>query len=246
MAASNEQIQAILNHVAAGHLPVIDPLVAGLFDCEARPSTLPTVTMHKWVVAPVEASDDAKSIRDLAKSAIAEMSGTSAKIAMELVFSATRFLPQLPLWTDGSQLFHRQSAIDGSHRFGVEGGNVVESVDCFASDVETAVDRLIQLDANGAYDSDEPLMIFCSKRLERRLIRAAVRVSQKCAVTGIDSYRGDSWILIGAKSPCGMEIRRPTYQLGGSGTRIVVGARFTTWIADPRLVIRVEPPQERT
>lgn len=244
MGASDEQIQEILRQVAASYSPRADPIVAHLFDFGPTPKFCGPVQMHRWVLAQVLPSDTPQTIRTIARMAIVEMNNTSTRLAMELAFSDLHLLSQDPVWEDGEPLFARKTAIDDGHRFGVEGGNIVESNDCLASDVENAVDRLIQLDPNGVYDSDESLTIFCARPLVRKLIRACAQTGQKCSVMGLKDHQRNSWILIGNKSPCGLEIRRPDFQLAASGTRVVVGAKVAVWIDDPRRAVRVEPGQE--
>jgi hypothetical protein len=244
MAASDEQIQEILRQVATSYPAPIAPIVAQLFDVGSAPKFCGAVKMHRWVFARTLDSDTTELIRMLARMAVVEMNSTMAKLAMELVFNDPHLLPQIPVWEDGESLFARKTSIDELHRFGVEGGNIVESSDCLAGDVETAVDRLIQLDPDGAYDSDESLMIFCATPMVKSLIRACVKSGQKCKVMGLKDHRRSSWVLTGNKPPCGLEIRRPDFPLADVGTRIVVGARFTVWINDPRRAILVAPRQE--
>lgn len=241
MGASDDRIQAILRQIAEENLVPASPIVLQMFGFDPPPQNATTVKLHRWVLAEVFDTDSTEVIRTVAKMAVDEMGTTSTRLAMEMVFGGPDLLPETPLWTDGLPLFASKAAIDGAHRFGVEGGNIVESADCFASDVASAIDRLTELAPSGAYDSNDDLEIYCSRPMVMDLMRAWARVGQrKCKVFGLRTYDGPNWLLTGPKTPCGLEIRRPDFELPTAGTRIMIGARFRTWIVDPRRVILVK------
>lgn len=239
MAASDDEIQEILRQVAAENLSPAEPVITRVFDFGDPLRAQRVVEFHRWVTARIGFVDFPALIRFIARRVVIEMRQTSLSLVREVLFGPTYLMPSHLLWSDGSPLFSRIGEIDGEHRFGVEGGNTVESVGCHIGDVENAVDRLIQLDQRGAYDSDVPLMVVCARRLERHLIRACARAGQKCKVVGLRDYDHPDWVVLGAKSPCAMEITKPDFTPKNIGAGIIVGARFSVWMTDPTQAIFV-------
>jgi len=195
-----------------------------------------TVTIHKWVVTAVGASEARGMIELLANMAVREIVSVASQITGELVFRRTYLLPGQPVWEDGGPLFNHHS----SRRFDVDGGNGIEATDCFTSDVAQAAARLRELDPS--YTEDERLQLFCAKPLEKELIRATVKAKIPCRVFGLyDHEQERSWVLTRDRSACSMLIGKPTFPLRVKEDMIVIGARFVVWIDEPRYAVCVTP-----
>lgn len=240
MSSSDDEIQEILRQAAAEHLVPVDLSVVRMFDF-VRSTSHPThaVAMQRWVIAETHETDTIDVLRTIARMAVTEMRRTMTLVIGELVFGPSHMFPVTPVWLDASPLFATHGAIDGAPRFGVESGNVVESVGCLDADVEEAIDRLARINPGGLYDSDDHLMVLCARRNAKQFIRSFAAAGYRCKAIGLKDYEGSDWALIGSKSPCALEIRRPDYELPYRGSRIVVGAQFTTWIQDPRCAVLV-------
>lgn len=239
MAPTDAEIQEILTKVAGTHFASVDPLVSRFFDFDPQPNTPQIIRMHKWVTAPVLESDTRRMITGLAKMAITDLNRTTTSLAGELVFRTPRLLPA-PTYVDGLPLFSRGADDDVGFRFGVKGGNIVESAGCLAKDVDSASKRLAEL-GSSALGANEQVTIFCARPLVRRLIRASVKAGLRCKVLGIKDYESDkSWVITREKAPCGLAIGRPAFPIPASGNRLVIGAQFMVWIVDPRLAVCVE------
>lgn len=200
-----------------------------------------TVTIHSWVLAELQPDDTRKVVRHLANRSVREVVAASTAITGEIVFQRLNLLPKQPIWSDGAPLFSR-TTIDGLARFGVIGGNIVDSVGCYASDVSAAAARLQDLDPD--YAGDERLQLFCAKPLEKKLIRAAVKADINCRVFGLYNFKEHrSWVLTRDTSACSLLIGRPSFNLPVQENTLVVGARFVVWINDPRLAVFVNPEE---
>ena len=195
-----------------------------------------TVIIHKWVVSKITDSDNELTVRHLANSAVKEVVSVAAQITGEIVFRNNHLLPSQPVWEDDVSLFNHPA----STRFGVKGGNVVGSINCFEHDVRRAADRLEELDQD--YEGDERLLLFCAKPLEKKLIRAAAKAQVACRVFGLYNYKNErAWVLTRDLSPCSLLIGKPSFSLPVEGNVLLVGARFVVWINDPRYAVCVAP-----
>jgi len=202
-----------------------------------------TVSIHKWALGSILESDTTRTIKSLAQVIVKEVAGTSLTLTGELVFSLPRLLPSQPLWDDGCPLFAAQGT-DAEDRFGVPGGNIVESMNCFSEDVANAVDRLVELDASGSYDSEERLRVFCSKPLERKLMRACAKAGVKSKVFGLRDYKDErSWVVARDVAPCSMLMTTPSFDLPVKGSTLTAGAKYVVWINSPRLAVCVTPKE---
>jgi len=203
-----------------------------------------TLTVHSWVVAELAPSDTRQIVRHLANNAVKEVVAMAASIAGEIIFRVPHLLPVLPRWDDGSTLFATHSTKTGADRFGVAGGNIVEGSDCLAEDVHKASERLVDLDPT--YERDERLQLFCSKPLERGLIRACAKADVPCRVFGVHGSENQrSWVLTRDASACSLLIGRPSFEIPVKENHLVVGARFVVWITDPRLAVCVLPEEPK-
>lgn len=195
-----------------------------------------TVTIHHWAHAEVSKHDSVDTVRHLAVRAVKEVAKTANRLTGEVVFRQDSWLPHQPLWEDGLPLF----GPPGEDRFGVPGGNVIESIDNPVMEIQAAAQRLETLDAE--YEGDERLQVFCAKPREKELIRAAAKASVPCRVFGLYHYKKErSWIVTRDVSPCSLLIGRPSFDLPVEGTKLMVGARFVVWIDDPRYAVCVTP-----
>jgi len=200
---------------------------------------LRAVTIHRWAIAKIEGSDTRDVVHRMASIAVRDVLGMASTIAGELVFRSARFLPQQPLSEDGQPLF---SQIDsaGLARFGVPSGNLIQTTNCFSDDVKNAARTLKLMDPELDLPH-ERLMLFCAKPLEKKLIRAAAKARVPCRVFGIYNYKTErSWVLTRDASPCALVIGRPNFPLRVQGDgKVIVGARFTVWVNDPRNAVCV-------
>lgn len=195
-----------------------------------------TVTIHHWAFSEVRDTDTEDTLRFLAVAAVKEVAKTATKITGELVFREDHLLPHQPLWEDGLPLFGPPMI----ERFGVQGGNTIESIGQFSKDIEVAAHRLQELDEE--YPGDERLQVFCAKPLEKKLIRAAAKAKVPCRVFGLYNYKEKrSWVITRDLSPCSLLIGKPAFDLPVEGSKLVVGARFVVWINDPRYAVCVTP-----
>lgn len=195
-----------------------------------------TVTIHHWAFSEVYDADTEDTLHHVAVTAVKEVAKTATKITGELVFRADGWLPHQPLWEDGFPLF----GPPGATRFGVRGGNVIESLGEFSKDIEHAAHRLQELDEE--YPGDERLQVFCAKPLEKKLIRAAAKAGVPCRVFGLFNYKNNrSWVITRDLSPCSLFIGRPSFDIPVEGNKLIVGARFVVWINDPRYAVCVTP-----
>jgi hypothetical protein len=198
-----------------------------------------TVSIHKWAIADVTSTDTLPTIKVLAKVVVKEVAGVSYSLTGEMVFGFSGLLPRQPLWTDEAPLFAARDA-DDLDRFGVPGGNITTSVGSCSGDVLNAIDRLVELDQSGSYDSDEKLRIFCSKSMERKLMRACAKVGANCRVFGMRGYQNEqSWVMSRDNFPCSMLMATPSFELPVKGTKMIAGSKYVVWINDPRLAVRV-------
>ena len=201
-----------------------------------------TVTIHSWVIAKLRPTDTHKVVHYLANQAVKEVVATAAAVTGEIVFRIPNLLPHCPIWTDGAPLFAAYAPADGSDRFGVRGGNILKSANCYARDVRTATERLVELDPS--YERDERLQLFCAKPLEKKLIRACAKAKVACRVFGVYNFKEQrSWVLTRDASACSLLIGRPEFDIPVEGSNIVVGARFVVWINDPKLAVCVTPKE---
>jgi hypothetical protein len=233
----NDEIDEILARAMEKQFSRARPSTRHFFDHQTAEIGQPrAVTIHKWVIAALNDYDTRQTVELLANSAVKEIVAVGAKLTGEVVFRSSRLLPCLPAWEDGDLLFNRPA----DDRFGVKGGNVVKSVNCFVDDVATAAARLQQLDSE--YPGDERLQLFCAKPLEKKLIRATVKAKIPCRVFGLYNYKTErSWVLTRDLSACSLYIGQPAFDLPVKGNKLVVGARFVVWINDPRYAVCVTP-----
>ncbi|MGD9726521.1 MAG: hypothetical protein AB7L09_00545 [Nitrospira sp.] len=226
----DDVIQSVLQKVMEAQFSRIRPSTKHFFELTQPPGlALSSVSIHAWGLAEIEPTDTVASLKFLATEAAKAVSTTTDKMAGELIFRRDRLLPYLPVWTDGLPLFDE----NGDDRFGVPGGNVVPSCGDAVEDIENASQCLIQL--NEEYDGDERLLVFCAKPLEKELIRAAAKARVNCRVFGLFHYKQEtSWVVTRDLSPYGLYIGRPSFDLPVEGNKLVVGARYVTWITDPR------------
>jgi len=232
----DDEIDGILSQAMEKQFSRARPSTLHFFEHQAVDSHQRSVTIHKWVIAAITDSDTAASVELLARSAVREIVSVGANLTGEIVFRRSHLLPFLPEWEDGGLLFNQPD----DHRFGIGGGNVIKSVDCFSKDVTRAAARLHQLDPS--YLGDERLQLFCAKPLEKKLIRAAVKAKVPCRVFGLYNYKDErSWVLTRDLSACSLHIGQPAFDLPVKGRKLVVGARFVVWINNPRYAVCVTP-----
>jgi hypothetical protein len=239
---SGDSIQEILNSAMETQFSRVRPASRQFFNFRltAEEQKRP-VSFHKWAIADIQDSDTVEVVRHLANTAVKEAVATTAmKITGELVFNVPEILPSPPLWEDRAPLFSARSMIDNSPRFGVEGGNIVDSVGCHVNDVANAAERLSDLDVG--YDGNERLQLFCAKPLEKELILASARANAPCRIFGLYKYKNKrSWVLTRDTSACSAFIGLPTLMLPIRGNKLAVGARFVVWIHNPRFAVCVQP-----
>ena len=241
---SDEVIHEILYSAVESQRSKVRPAARHFFNCpDTAEKPQHAISIHRWVIADIQGSDSRTVVRYLADTAVKELMKTSLKIAGEIIFRQEELLPEQPLWLDGSPLFSSCSVITGKARFGVNGGNVVESVNCFSDDANNAVRRLSELDQT--YQGNERLLLFCAKPMEKKLIRAFAKIKVDCRVFGIYNYKNNrSWVLTRDNSACAMTIGRPSFSIPVKGNKLVVGARFVVWIDDPKLAVCVTPKED--
>jgi len=198
-----------------------------------------TVSIHKWAIADVTLTDTLLIIKGLAKIVVKEVVSVSTTLAGEMVFGVPGLLPHQPLWTDDAPLFAARDA-DDLDRFGVPGGNITDSVGCCSDNVLNAIDRLVELDQGGSYDSDERLKIFCPKSMERKLMQACAKVGANCRVFGMRGHQDEnSWVLSRDEFPCSLLMTTPSFELPVEGGKMIAGSKYVVWINDPRLAVRI-------
>jgi hypothetical protein len=197
------------------------------------------VTIHRWAIANLKEQDTRDMVHRMAGIAVRDVIGMSSTITGEIVFRSACFLPQQPLSEDGQPLFSQTDSA-GLARFGIPEGNLIKSTNCFLDDVKNAAHTLTLMDPELNLPH-ERLMLFCAKPLEKKLIRAAAKARVPCRVFGIYNYKTErSWVLTRDTSPCALVIGRPNFPLRVQGEgKIVVGARFTVWVNDPRNAVCV-------
>ena len=237
---SDGAIQGILQRAMEEQFSRARPATRQFFEHVSPESDVAdrTVTIHSWVTAKIHPTDTRPVVRHLANRVVKEVVSAANSITGELIFRTPNLLPTRPLWTDGSPLFASHSKTDDSHRFGVEGGNIVRSTGCFSADVQSAADRLSALDPE--FEQDERLQIFCAKPLEKRLIRACAKAAVPCRVFGVYNFKDrKSWVITRDSSACSLLIGRPSFEIPVKENHLVVGARFVVWINDPRLAVCV-------
>lgn len=242
---SDKDIQNILENAMENYFSRSRPDTVNFFDRNTpNPEQQPfTVSIHKWAFAPIMDTDTFRTIKSLAKVVVREVAGASLALTSELVFRVPGLLPYPPIWDDGAPLF-ASHAQDGEDRLGVPGGNIIDSVGHTADDISIAVDRLVELDPAGAYDSEERLKIYCAAPQERKLMKACARAGVKCRVIGIRGHHTErGWIVSRAESPCSMLMTSPTFLLQIKGNQLLAGAKFDVWIENPRLAVYVTPKE---
>ena len=238
---SDDVIQEILTTAMETHFSRSRPATRYFFEHQRPPPGQErTLTIHHWAIAEVTQHDNRSIIKNLANQIVKEVAKTATKITGELIFRTDQLLPHQPLWEDGSPLFAAHTE-EGHDRFGLPGGNIVESSGCHAEDVQNAAHVLQLMDTEFDPD-DERLLLFCAKPLEKKLIRAAAKASIPCRVFGLYNHKNDrSWVLTRDTSPCSLLIGQPTHSLPVKGNKLVAGARFTVWIDDPKNAVCVTP-----
>ena len=245
MVLSDEDIQNVLEDAMNAQFARPRQATLNFFAHNApnKAQKLLAVSIHKWAISRVTDSDTLRTVKGLARIVVKEVAEVALAITGEMVFRETGILPHQPTWNDGSPLFASHDNRNDL-RFGVHGGNIIESMDCFTDDISNAVDRLVELDPNGSYDSDERLRIFCAKPLERKFMRACAKIGVNCKVFGIRNYKTErSWVLARDESPCSMVMEAPSFALPVKGNNLVAGAKYVVWINDPRLAVCVTPKE---
>jgi hypothetical protein len=236
---SDGAIQEILRQAMEDQFSKLRPATHHFFD-HTTPSTDQDrpVTIHNWVIAGVDPLDSEEIIRHVANRAMQEVVLMAAALAGEVVFRSPRLLPRLPQWRDGTPLFAAH-APDGSDRFGVRGGNIVEASNRLSRDVYAAAERLADLDPT--YERDERLQLFCAKPLERDLVRACAKAGVDCRVFGLRDHAWRcSWTLTRDSSACSLLIGQPSFEIPvEEENNLVIGARFVVWINNPRFAVCV-------
>lgn len=233
----DEVIQEILQRAMEDKFSRTRPATRHFFEHQASSEGQPrAVTIHKWAISPISPTDSKMLIQHLAGMAVKEVAQVATAITGELIFRKPTLLPGLPLWEDGHALFFSGT---NNRRFGVQGGNVFDSTGCHSEDVAGAAQRLQALDPTLDLPY-ERLMIFCAKPLEKRLIKAAAKAQIPCRVFGVYNYKDErSWVITRDESPCSLLIGRPSFPLPVEGNNLVVGARFTVWIDNPKNAVCV-------
>jgi len=240
---SDGAIQEILHQAMETQFSRARPAIRHFFDhgVPDADAAVSAVTIHSWVFARLNPTDTRDVARHLANVIVKEVVATSAAITGELIFRKLNLLPNQPLWTDGLGLFATHTT-NKKHRFGVKGGNVVKSADCFSDDVIAAAERLSALDPS--YKRDERLQLFCAKPLERELIKACAKAAVPCRVFGIHNFKEQcAWVLTRDSSACSLLIGRPAFDIPVEKNTLHVGARFVVWINDPKLAVCVIPKE---
>lgn len=225
---------------------MLDPVLYSFFDIvtvDGAEEASPSLTIHKWVLANVEDSDSASTVRSIANSAVKEIIAASVELASELALQELRLLPRQPVWSDGAPLFIPTGTTVNHPSTGVREGNLLKSTGCFATDVELAARRLTHL--LPGYNKQEELQLFCAKPLVKKLVKASHKAGVSCRVHGLFNHRDSrSWSLMRVESACSLEIKRPEFTLPCAGaSKIVVGAALVLRVVDPRLIVHVTAVQ---
>lgn len=233
----DDVIQVILGRAMEEQFSRIRPATRYFFQHQ-RPDhdQARTVSIHHWAHAEISDHDTEATLHHCAVRAVKEVAKTATRLTGEIVFQKAHWLPQQPLWEDELPLF----GPPGEDRLGIPGGNTVGSSGDLVDDIKDAAHRLEALDEE--YAGDDRLMVFCAKPLEKLLIRASAKAAVPCRVFGLFHYKNErSWVVTRDVSPCSLHIGAPSFDLPVKGNKLLVGARFTTWIDDPRYAVRVTP-----
>lgn len=236
-------IKAVLIKAVREQFSKLQPAVRNFFSyASSLPDNDDTVTIHKWVSIEVRDNEPEKSVQALAVAAAKELVSATTAVATELIFRDIKLLPRHPLWSDGTPLFSITSSKSLKDRFGVRGGNIVQSTGSYDDDLVAAVNRMVEL----GYDLSrrEHLNIFCAPAFSKTLRRSAAKLGITCSVftlRGADDgqFPCRSWVLARDAPSCSLLIDKPSFQLPAIGDKVMVGARFSVWINDPRLAVYV-------
>lgn len=193
------------------------------------------VSIHQWAIASVGEVDTRSTIKFAADRVVKEVAAAATKLTGELIFRKTHLLPWLPKWDDDRPLFCEDD------RFG--GPNIIRSNGRLAADISSAAQALKTLDP----ELDIPyerLLLFCAKPLEKELIKAAAKAQIPCKVFGVYHHKEEkSWVLTRDESPYSLVIAPPDFHLPVKGNKMVLGAKYTAWIKNPKNAVCVTPKE---